>query len=245
MTVFSLAASRLRRPFCHLAITGAFLFPTATLAQAYQCSVPQRIQMPRAPQPDGPVRKLPVARYTLAASWSPDYCKTRGDKASMQCSGRNGRFGFILHGLWPEAASGPWPQWCSTTPRPRPQLLRQHLCMTPSARLLEHEWAKHGSCMAKRPETYFKVAAILWRSIRWPDADYLSRKEGLTAGDLREAFILANPAFSREQIGVKTSRTGWLREVQLCYGRDFMPEACPRRQLGARDGAALKIWRGL
>ena len=223
----------------------ALLAPATALAQAYQCTVPPRISQPPEIRPDGPVRKLPIAGYTLAASWSPDYCKTRGKPGEMQCSGRNGRFGFILHGLWPEGARGTWPQWCSLTPRPSARLLRQHLCMTPSARLLAREWAKHGSCMTKRPETYFKVSSILWRSIQWPDADYLSRKDGLTAGDLREAFVIANPDWSRDQIGIRTSNSGWLREVRLCYGRDFMPTRCDRKQLGARDAAPLKIWRGM
>jgi ribonuclease T2 len=219
--------------------------PVPAFAQAFQCTLPSRIDQPRPPRPEGPAIRKPVASYVLAASWSPDYCKTTGETDSMQCSGRNGRFGFVLHGLWPEANSGPPPQWCSLAPRLSPQLIRRHLCMTPSPWLLEHEWAKHGSCMTKRPETYFKVSAILWRSIRWPDADYLSRKKGLTAGYLREAFLRLNPAFRLDQVGIDTSHTGWLRGIHLCYGRDFLPRSCPRRRLGPAGSAPLKIWRGL
>lgn len=213
------------------------------LAQAYQCRLPARIEPVRPITPDGPSRRMAVARYTLAASWSPEFCKN--ERGSMQCSGRQGRFGFVLHGLWPEARRGAPPQWCATLPRPAPDLLRRNLCMTPAPWLLEHEWAKHGSCMTKTPEAYFRTAAILWRSLHWPDADRLSRKEALTAGDLREAFVLANPAWRREMIGIELSRNGWLRELRLCYGRDFMPEACPRGALGPADSQPLKIWRGL
>ena len=215
----------------------------AAFAQAYQCRPPQRIEALRPITPDSPARRLPIARYTLAASWSPEFCKN--DRGSMQCSGRNGRFGFVLHGLWPEAQFGLPPQWCAMTPRPSPELLRRNLCMTPAPWLLEHEWAKHGSCMSRTPEAYFRTASILWRSLRWPDADRLSRKQGLTVGDVREAFVLANPDWKREQVGVDVNRNGWLRELRLCYGRDFMPEACSRRALGPPDSAALKIWRGL
>ncbi len=222
----------------------ALVLPAQVAAQAYQCRMPTRVTMPAAPEPGQTVR-MPVARYTLAASWSPDHCKMRGDGDPLQCSGKAGRFGFVLHGLWPEGAAGRWPQWCSVTPRPTPAELAPHLCMTPSPRLLEHAWAKHGSCMAKRPEDYFKVAAILWRSIRWPDADRLSRQDGLTVGDLRSAFVTRNPGWPREAVGVVASRTGWLRELRLCYGRDFLPQACPRRAFGPPDSASLKIWRGL
>ncbi len=188
---------------------------------------------------------MPVASYILAASWSPEHCKISGNKGSMQCSGRNGRFGFVLHGLWPEAAKGPPPQWCATAPRPSPDLIRRNLCMTPVPWLLEHEWAKHGSCMVRKPETYFKVGGILWRSIRWPDADYLSRKKDLVAGDFREAFVRLNPAWSVDQIGIETNQRGWLRGIRLCYGKDFMPRRCPSRTLGPRDNTPIKIWRGL
>jgi ribonuclease T2 len=226
-----------------LLVALAALLPTPALAQAYQCRLPERIEPLRPPRVEGPVRRTPIARYTLAASWSPEFC--RGQRSSMQCSGRNGRFGFVLHGLWPQARFGPPPQWCSLIPRPSPELIRRNLCMTPVPWLLEHEWAKHGSCMTRRPEAYFKTAAILWRSLRWPDADRLSRREGLTVGDLREAFVLYNPDWRRDQVGVVLSRNGWLRELRLCYGRDFMPQRCPRGALGAADNAPLKIWRGL
>lgn len=219
--------------------------PAPAIAQAYQCVLPQRIERPRPATPDGPVRRVPVAGYVLAASWSPEYCKMSGEQGSMQCSGRNGRFGFILHGLWPEARNGPPPQWCAIAPRPSPETIRRNLCMTPVPWLLEHEWAKHGSCMTKKPETYFRVSAILWRSLRWPDADRLSRQKDLTAGDLRQAFVRANPSWRTSQVGILASRNGWLREVQLCYGRDFMPRDCPRRSFGPADSAPLKIWRGL
>jgi ribonuclease T2 len=226
-------------------ILGALL-PAPALAQAYQCSLPTRIEPVGPIRPEGPTRRTAIAGYTLAASWSPDYCKTSGDVGSMQCSGRNGRFGFVLHGLWPEGArGGPPPQWCGSSPAPSPQILRRNLCMTPSARLLAHEWAKHGSCMARTPTQYFGVGQSLWRSIRWPDADRISRKQGLTAGDLRRAFVVANPAWKVEQVGLQLSKTGWLREVQLCYSRRFLPVRCDKRHFGPTDATPIRIWRGL
>ena len=222
----------------------ALLLPAPALAQAYQCEPPARIAPWRPVEQDEPTRRMPIAGYSLAVSWSPAFCRRARSPQSMQCSRQHGRFGFILHGLWPEGRRG-WPQWCSLTPRPSPQLLRQHLCMTPDARLLEHEWAKHGSCMARTPEAYFRTASILWQSLNWPDADRLSRKRDLTAGDLRQAFVLANPGWKPDMVGLVTSRDGWLSELRLCYGRNFKPRACDRQRLGPPDSAPLKIWRGL
>lgn len=223
----------------------AMLLPVPAAAQAYQCRVPALLSMPPAPRQEEPTRRMPVTRFTLAASWSPEHCKTRVRSDALQCSGQAARFGFVLHGLWPEGTGGRWPQWCSLTPRPTLAQLSENLCMSPSPRLLEHAWAKHGSCMAKRPEAYFKVAAILWRSIMWPDADRLSRQDNLTVGDLRAAFTARNPDWPRAAVGVVTSRTGWLRELRLCYGLDYLPKACPRYAFGPPDSTMLKIWRGL
>jgi len=223
----------------------AAALPGSAFAQAYQCVPPASVGPLQPIRPDGPSWRTSISGYTLAVSWSPEYCRKPEDKASMQCSDANGRFGFVLHGLWPEARKGPPPQWCSLVPRPSPELIRRNLCMTPMPRLLAHEWAKHGSCMARTPEVYYRVSGILWRSLRWPDADRLSRQKGLTVGDLRRAFIAHNPDWRAEQIGVLVSNTGWLREIHLCYGRGFLPAACDRRRFGPPDSASLKIWRGL
>jgi ribonuclease T2 len=219
------------------------LVPAPAFAQAYQCRLPQRIEPAPAPRPDGPARRTAISGYALAVSWSPEYC--HNDKSSMQCSGRNGRFGFVLHGLWPQSSNGPPPQWCSLTPRPSPELIRRSLCMTPVPWLIEHEWAKHGSCMSKTPEAYYRVSSILWRSLRWPDADRLSRQEELTVGDFRKAFVAANPDWKVGQVGIVLSRNGWLKELRLCYDRRFMPAECDRRSFGPRDSLPIKIWRGL
>jgi ribonuclease T2 len=221
------------------------LVPLPAVAQAYQCSLPPRLA-PLAPvRPDGPTRRTPIAGYTLAVSWSPEFCRQDRDPASVQCSGRYGRFGFVLHGLWPEAALGPPPQWCALAPRPAPETVRQGLCATPVPWLIEHEWAKHGSCMAQSPEAYWGIARHIWARFRWPDADRLSLRPGLTVGDLREAIALANPRLPREAIGVVLSERGWLRELRICHNRQYRPTACPRDRFGPSDGAALRIWRGL
>jgi ribonuclease T2 len=219
--------------------------PSPAWAQAYQCAPPARIGALPVPRPDGPIRRTPIGRYTLAVSWTPEFCRFDRDPASIQCSGRNGRFGFVLHGLWPESVSGPPPQWCSIRPRPSAQTLRRNLCMTPVPTILEHEWAKHGSCMARTPAAYFDQAAKLWRSLHWPDVDRLSRQEGLTVGDLRREISLANPRFEPEQIGVLLSDRGWLRELRLCYSRRYRPMTCAPAQKGPPDSTPLKIWRGL
>lgn len=231
-----------------LLIGAAVVLPAPALAQAYQCRVPQRIEMPRPPQPDGPRRTTPVRAYTLAISWSPEFCRggaAARDPANLQCNGSIGRFGFVLHGLWPESGAGKYPQWCATTPRPSETELKANLCMTPVPWLLEHEWAKHGSCMASTPAAYFRTASRMWNALRLPDGDRLSRQPGLTAGDLRRAFAARNPGYPVSAIGIRASNGGWLREIHLCHDRRFRPAPCGAGKFGPKNDVPLKIWRGL
>lgn len=219
----------------------------AALAQAYQCTIPTApMSVPRIEQ-DGPTRLMPVASYTLALSWSPEFCRNREDnpRNARQCSGQGGRFGFVVHGLWPEGRGESWPQWCPTRRQPPPALVRQQLCTTPDARLLAHEWAKHGSCMVGTPETYFSVTRVLYNSLRLPDFDRLSRREGLTAGAIREAFADANPHWEPEHVGLRVNERGWLEEMRLCYDRRFRPARCSPGRYGPGEGTEVRIWRGL
>ncbi|MBD2843134.1 ribonuclease T2 family protein [Erythrobacter rubeus] len=235
----------MQRLLSWLAAILAITVPAAASAQAYQCRAPQVRSVPQV-SPDSARRELPVTGYTMALSWSPEFCKPRADSRAhrVQCSGDNGRFGLVVHGLWPESG-GSWPQWCSTRGVLTPAELRANMCMMPSARLIARQWAKHGSCMTRRPATYFKVTRILWQSLRIPDYDRISREDELTAGRIRQAFADANPGWSPSQVGVKLNARGWLQEIRLCYGARFRPARCDRARYGAGDEAKAKIWRGL
>ena len=224
---------------------GALLSATPLAAQHYQCSIPRSVQVPQI-RPDARSRVLPVSGYTLALSWSPEFCKPRKGQPrhARQCDGRAGMFGLVVHGLWPDSTRS-WPQWCPTRRQPQPRELAANMCLSPSAALLARQWAKHGACMARKPATYFKVMRILWEGLRIPDYDRVSREDRLTAGTIRTRFVDANPGWSREAVGVKLNARGWLQELRLCYDRRFMPTACDRTRHGAHDSVPAKIWRGL
>lgn len=238
-----------RRSSSVLAAALLLAAPAAATAQAYQCRVPATVPAARAET--GQPRRMPIAGYTLALSWSPEFCRgrERNPEERLQCSGAMGRFGFVLHGLWPEGTRG-YPQYCRHVPPPPPAVVRGQLCRTPDVALIAHEWAKHGSCMARRPEGYFRVANILADSLRYPAMERLSRDGetqpgSLTAGKLRAAFAAANPGRPANSFGLRLSERGWLREVLVCMDRRFRPKRCPAAQAGVRDATTVKIWRGL
>lgn len=213
------------------------------------CTVPADYAMPHpVPPPAGQVRRTRITRYTLALSWSPGHCardnRTDADDdsgADMQCSGAAGSFGFILHGLWPETDGRDWPQYCAPTRVIARQTLDQHLCMTPSPQLMQHEWAKHGSCMARTPEAYFDRASSLYSRVAMPDMRSMAARRDLTAGDVRAAFAAANPGLARAAVRVMTTRSGWINEVHLCLDQRFRYTPCPAWQSGAPDDIRVRI----
>lgn len=222
-------------------------WPSFAIAQAASCSIPAQIPRPRIERAvDGEVRRLlPISGYTLALSWSPQHCATaRGADNALQCSGRNGRFGFVLHGLWPEGSGAAWPQYCRTAGLLPRQVVRQNICTTPSAQLLQHEWAKHGSCMTTKPELYFNLARALYESVSYPDMAALARRKALTVDQFAAAFARVNPRLRRDMISVRTTRGNRLSEVWLCMDRPLEFARCPTRQRGAKGASILRIEPG-
>ncbi len=221
--------------------------PTLVQAQSYQCRAPS-LTDPAAPvrkPASEPRRVTPISGYTLAMSWSPEFCRLRKDdrRHKAQCSGDDGSFGFILHGLWPDAQGASYPQWCRATKALPPEIVKRNFCMIPAPRLAARQWSKHGTCMAKRPETYFRISRIMFDAVEFPNMDRLSRKP-LTAKRLRAAFVAANDGLKAHMIRLKVNRRGWLEEVRICLGKSFRPQRCARSMRGLKDSRSIKIWRG-
>ena len=159
-----------------------------------------------------------------------------------------GDFGFVLHGLWPEAKGPNHPQYCRTVGVLPRRVVTENICLSPSSQLLQHQWAKHGSCMAKAPEAYFGAARLLFNAIEFPDMARLSREPErgtpLTAQVLAERFVDLNEGLQSDAIIVKTTDKGWLDEVRICLGRNFKPRRCPQFSRLAPGKTQIKIWRG-
>ena len=223
----------------------AALIPAAAEAQALRCTVPVMLPAPRPdlPSADQPERVLPIGGYTLALTWAPQYCRAnaRDQSARFQCRTGN-RFGFTLHGLWPDGTGKDWPQYCKSTGLVDRKTIRATLCATPSVQLIQHEWAKHGTCMNTTPPEYFATASRLYGRLRYPDMDALSRRP-LTARQLADAIGRANGIRS-DAMRITLKKGGWLDEVWLCLTRNLRHATCPVHQGGARPNARVRIWRG-
>lgn len=223
---------------------GLVALPAPAVAQAYRCALPTELPRPR---PDGPTqsqpkRDIPIGSYTLAISWQPQRCRNAGRDDRLACNSGN-RFGFTLHGLWPDGKGRDWPQYCRPAALLSEPVIRANLCMTPSVQLLQHEYAKHGTCMGISPARYFADASRLYASVRYPDMDALSRRRGLTVGHFAAAFARANRGMTPQMVKIATTKDGWLEEVRVCMDTRYRYRICPLRQGGA-NSSTLKIWRG-
>ena len=200
----------------------------AALAAGPSCSAPTNVPTPHveAPPPDQPPRAMPIASYTLALIWTPQHCHHAvGGAESFECTRDTGAR-FVLHGLWPDGEGKSWPQWCAAAPVLPARTIAAHYCATPSAQLLQHEWAKHGTCIAgATPESYFGQSNRLFHALRFPDMAALARTT-LTESAFASAFAAGNPGLAAEDIRLNLDKEGWLQEVWLCLDTAFRPMRC-------------------
>lgn len=223
--------------------------PAVALAQVEQCTPPRTVPRPRPDLPSAsqPRRVLPIGGYTLAITWSQQYCAGKtGARDAFQCANRTARFGFTLHGLWPDGVGKDWPQYCRATGILPRETIRRNMCVTPSAQLIQHEWAKHGTCMTAngqpiRPDAYFGRSRALYQALRFPDMAAMARRQSVTAGQIARAVADANPGIRPDMMRVTATRDGWLDEVWLCLGRRFRYAKCPAHQGGVNEDRSIRI----
>lgn len=221
----------------------ATLFLAACAKKEQVCEVPADLPRPmlEGPSMEAPRRLLPIGGYTLAVSWTPEYCANRASSPQdrIRC-GEPGRFGFTLHGLWPDGTGPLWPQYCKPARLVPDAVIRQHLCSTPSPQLIQHEWEKHGTCMAQTPADYFAQSSKLFAALQFPDMTAL-RGRTLRAAEFQKAFADANPGMAADQMRLNVGKTGWLEEVWLCLDKGFRQQSCPAHQGGALPEQVIRI----
>ena len=209
------------------------------------CSVPRNLPRPRPELASNaePARRVAIGGYTLSIIWVGDRCRNKAaSRDGIQCNAASSG-GFVLHGLWPDGRGKDWPQWCSRSGPLQRATLRKYYCATPSAQLLQHEWAKHGTCMpGSNPDYYFSLSNRLFAGLNTPDMNALSRSNP-RARDVQKAFAAANRGMRPDMMRLSVDRDGWLQEVWLCLDMRFRTRKCAATAGGAAPGAPVKIWR--
>ncbi|MFC3675219.1 ribonuclease T2 family protein [Ferrovibrio xuzhouensis] len=203
------------------------LFAALPAAAQPSCRLPQQVPVQACDRHEAPRgRSGDFDYYLLSFSWSPAFCATAaGRRSPLQC--RDNRFGWVLHGLWPQydASRGvtpSWPQYCSPVAPVPEAVLRRHLCATPDPRLLQCEWAKHGSCAGfGSAAAYFDAMAAAAARLRVPDPPAEGRG---SATAMTAALVAANPGLQPAMLQV-LRRDGRIRKIRVCLDsglRDFV-----------------------
>ncbi|TWD50216.1 ribonuclease T2 [Pseudomonas sp. SJZ131] len=160
--------------------------------------------------------------YLLTLSWSPTFCLTHKDDS--QCSGKG--YGFVLHGLWPQYANGGWPESCPPKVALSPAEQKRGLTLFPTPKLLEHEWAKHGTCSGLGATGYLDAADKAVGAVKVPEKlQPFSGTVYLPAQKIAELFRESNPGIPADGIAVICSGPE-LSEVRVCMGKDLQFGAC-------------------
>ena len=132
-----------------------------------------------------------------------------------------------MHGLWPQYERG-FPSYCQVpAPRLDRAIVGGVLDLMPSPRLVFHEWDRHGTCSGLTPHAYFETMRKARAAVKIPD-DYLAlaQPKTVTAADVADAFIKANPDLSRDDLAVVCDKKR-ISEVRVCLTKIFAFRACP------------------
>jgi len=155
--------------------------------------------------------------YLLTLSWSPTFCLMHPD--NEQCSGKG--YGFVLHGLWPQYAKGGWPESCPPMTPLTQQERAKGLTLFPTPKLLDHEWAKHGTCSGLGATGYFDAADKAVGAVKIPEVLQPSTTPHyFEANEIAQLFRQSNPGIPEKGVAILCSGPE-LSEVRVCMGKDL------------------------
>ncbi len=165
------------------------------------------------------------AYYMLSLSWSPAFCQSSPNSA--ECKGSR-RFGFIVHGLWPQNEKG-WPENCDVQRQVPDDVATGISDLMPARGLIYHEWTAHGSCSGLDPAQFFALVRRAYAKIVIP-AQFTQPSQSIqqSPAAVLGAFQRANSILPPLSVVVTCGGqdTPRLREVRICMDRDLTPRAC-------------------
>ena len=162
--------------------------------------------------------------WVLALTWNPQYCIDH--PREIECAHA---YGFVVHGLWPQNEQGSMEDCDTSSGRVDKALVERMLPLMPSAALIQHEWYEHGSCSGMDASKYFLSIERLHRALVVPGVySEVGKPLKTTLDELKAEFGQSNPSITPEKmVGVCSGR--YLKEVRICYDRDFKSRECGER----------------
>jgi ribonuclease T2 len=164
--------------------------------------------------------------YLFNLSWAPAFCSANAGRASSTECDPARHLGFIVHGLWPQNDNGSYPQNCSSASPVSQSIVQHMLLIMPDRSLIQHEWARHGTCSALSTQDYFSQIETAFRKVQIP-ADYRNARSAVNASpaEIEQKFAQANNA-PTGAFRVVCSRE---LDVEVCLTKDLQFRQCGER----------------
>lgn len=159
--------------------------------------------------------------YLLNLSWSPEFCYSHPN--ASECAQHPA---FVLHGLWPQNNTGPFPHNCSNADGPRNPSAYSDLYPDPG--LLRHEWQTHGTCSGLAPDAFFTNAREAVHSVAIPkELTSLDRQISMPPAEILDLFSKSNPSFPRDSFALSCGNN-YLTAIEVCMNKALQPISCGR-----------------
>lgn len=166
--------------------------------------------------------------YVLSLSWSPTFCDSDAGRGNRAQCGTGKRFGWVVHGLWPQNERG-YPQDCDSDEGSRvpDAIARGIMDIMPGMGLIGHQWRKHGSCSGLGMAEYFALVRRAHDKIHFPPQFSSVRQPMQTSpATIEQAFIRSNPGLTRSAVAV-TCDSQRVDEVRICLDTSLAFRTCP------------------
>lgn len=157
--------------------------------------------------------------YLLDLPWGPAFCSIAD--VSAQCKPQRS---FVVHGLWPQNNDGSYPVFCSDEPGPIDP--KADLDITPDLKLLEHEWAKHGTCSDLGSKRFFDMEHEAFYSLDVPVAfDHIDHEITMSPGQILDLFYKTNPQMPEGSLLVSCQQDRFTA-IEACFSTSLKPMPC-------------------
>lgn len=177
-----------------------------------------------APAPQSAPEQNPASipsGWTLAFSWSPEYCKRNLGIKEPQCQQEHY---FVLSGLVPRF-EGRAPD-CPREALPR-ELMPRALETMRNESQLKKVWRLQGNCSGLAPAEYVLQLERAARRVSAPERFRRTDRETLKIpkAEFKDALRKDNPGLMPEAIALQCRR-GWLETMNVCVDAGFNYRAC-------------------
>jgi ribonuclease T2 len=164
--------------------------------------------------------------YLLSLSWAPNYCASHPTDSSSECKAGN-HTAFVLHGLWPSSNNNPMQPLSCAPARPVASDIVQHMLeYFPDKGLIQHEWAKHGTCSGLTSAQYFGKVEQAFKAVQVPDRyKKLNHSQQISVHDVEQDFAQANNA-PAEAFRL-SCHAEQLVALEACLDKDLHYLECP------------------